>query len=74
MDCTGCQQPLQIGIGIGIGIRMGIYIFLQRLKIRPPQPAHVKQEFDGHEDWIVEVDLVKREFFKAAARCFSFLQ
>ena len=57
MDCTGCQQPLQIGI------RMGIYIFLQRLKIRPPQPAHVEQEFDGHEDRVIEVNLIKKRVF-----------
>ena len=27
---------------------------------RSPEPAHVKQELDGHEDWIVEVNLLKK--------------
>ena len=27
---------------------------------RSPEPAHVKQELDGHEDRIVEVNLLKK--------------
>ena len=30
---------------------------------RSPEPAHVKQELYGHKDWIVEVNLLKKENF-----------
>ena len=73
-DCTGCLQPWGSKCIIDIQGKplyffnknlickylswvFSIY-WTPREKCDSPKPAHVEQELDGHEDWVVEVNLI----------------
>ena len=44
---------------------LSLVFYIIYIKVDSPQPAHVEQEFDGHEDWVVEVDLMKKRVFQS---------
>ena len=42
-----------------------LVFYIIYIKVDSPQPAHIEQEFDGHEDWVVEVNLMKNRVFQS---------
>ena len=55
LEQNGSEHNLQIYF---LSLHIYISIGHQDKKGDSPQPAHVEQEFDRHEDWVVEVNLI----------------